>query len=140
MNPSSEQLDKWSAEAMGWELRPTNWDNDQGWWLKDGVYALGHNDMERANAESTTTAWKPSTDLSQAWQEFSPVLLKMNYQIILYQDPDENPECELCADRKFHLRTYMAIGTTLSYALTYGFVQVMQPKSYLEWRKQNESN
>ena len=134
MNPTNEQLDAWSAEALGCITRNVM---DGKGWLRNGVLFY-----LKAN-------WHPSTNLSQAWREFVPVLYGKRMLVALAKGFDEENKIEKDAativtdNGDGRAWDTDGIGETVdqkaAYALTYGFVQAMESKSYLEWKAKNES-
>lgn len=131
MNPTTEQLDTWSAEALGWENGGNGGVTPEGFvcWVKD--YRDG------VEIKETEFTWHPSTDLSQAWREFVPVLKGAGWRLEL-RDPgfaevwNDDLRLGVHSGKMDDL-----LGDTddqkAAYALTYAFVQAVEPKGYLKW-------
>lgn len=118
MNPTNEQLDIWSAEALGY-------DELDGW--------------DKCLPPDLKEYWHPSSDLSQAWQEFVPALQEMNLWIEL----TANRRCDDIVMIKGGPYTSGQGETSdqrAAYAITYAFVRTMKPSLYLEWRAKELSS
>jgi len=122
MTPTCEQLDLWSAEALGWKIpkEGATWP----WYQKDG------------KRTHDVFNWKPSGRLDQAWREFIPVLNKHGHEprVKAYIDlSGDGPETLVSigvADQDNHV----SVTGTAAYALTLAFVMAMKPQGYLDWK------
>lgn len=116
MKPTIEQLDLWSAEALGWAN------------TVNGMLLLASGD------------WHPCTDLGQAWRSFVSVLndLEISKKGRFFYKLNQNSDviCELQPENNWTV--IAGKGETddqrAAYALTYAFVLTMNPVGYKEWK------
>jgi len=130
LNPTLEQLNQWSAEAKGWTEKkgiPKDCCTFGHYWAKeDDTFAWN------------VFTWRPSTKLNLAWLEFSKSLEEEYFLdgCSLYLSPTGSGKfCEKTKKITWILTPkYLPEDKKAAYTLTYAFVQAMEPKSYLEWR------
>lgn len=132
MNPTNEQLDLWSAEAMGWTFAT------QGTYM--GYWTTPHG-FNQLKVTYSAFAWNPSTDLSQAWREFIPALRKRKLEMILLDDIGIGVTAQIL-DPLPATVTLVEDGAEekqedkkAAYTVTHTFVQAMKPAGYLEWKE-----
>jgi len=125
VTPTTDQLNEWAAEALGWVLNQA---------VAPNVYM----NIDRY-VTKTHSDWHPSTSLSQAWREFVPVLNVKGMVIEIMQGLGGVVRIHTWGDQaKLIAEFYYRNGTDKdfdpAYALTYATIQAMKPKGYLEWK------
>jgi len=129
MNPTPEQLDLFSAEVFGWTPDEDNI-------LSDKFYLGGK------AKQNHYELWRPSTDLSQAWREFVPVLKEKKWGLTLEPCPTYKIYCDIWfmdpfGKGKMPIKSAKGIeDDDPAYALTYAFCKALEPEGYLEWKEQ----
>lgn len=123
MKPTTEQLNKWAAEALEWKLIKAK---NYPWYEKDGVRTYD------------LFAWRPATDLSQAWRELLPILTNGNY-VGTINLVDNKLKIKSTISREVYISKpdYVQPGDKqAAYAITYAFVQALADKSpgYQAWK------
>ncbi len=136
MDPTPDELDAMAAQVMGWVAihRDTDPRTGELWFVHgDEVNETWPKLIIRKRE------WHPSTDLAQAWREFVPVLDKKG---CLHLTSNANSHPQVFCDIKYNFELLVSVsghGETpdakAAYALTYAFVQAMEPKGYLEWKE-----
>lgn len=148
INPTNKQIDRWAAEALEWTLSKY-WDGKRN----TTTFALYGNTYKDKNGKDTgfdEADWHPTSDLSLAWKEFVLVLGKKEWRIHIIHDSTRyrfkqgtvcarpiHPESDF--KRQINGGLIFGEGTTedqkAAYALTYAFVQIMEPAGYIEWKE-----
>lgn len=119
MNPTTEQLNKFAAEAKGWTNITKSW-ADSGW---SGV-------MPPTRGFLCIPSY--STDLSQAWMLVHEIIKKGLYLKWHLSFTGLAVETD-CGHVLFELYLEEDTPKGAAYALTLAFVKVMNPPSYVAW-------
>ncbi len=140
MNPTIEELNRFSAEAIKLANPDKVFVNDKSIVIQGCVYFWKHARIK--TSVDSSEWWNPAEDLSQGWKWFVPVLIKNKHDVKLLVTENISRDYGLCCQLNFPQSVKMETWTDkdAAYALAYAFCKAMKPKKYLTWVEKQEKN